>query len=126
MKPLRLIIAAAILVLLGGAWWYSEKYPPKSQTETETDTKQPVKMVTVKDEQIERVKITHPENNATLEVAKDARGNWSITQPKPMAADGGNVKSLVSAISGLQADQVVEEKDVDWKGYGFDPPKLSV
>ena len=126
MKPLRLLVAIAALALLGGAIWYSEKHPPKPASETETPAPVKVKLLAVKEDQIGKVRLVHPDTGSAVELEKDARGAWSIREPKETAADDGNVKSLVSALAGLESEQVVAEKTSDWASFGLDQPKLSV
>src|SRR5258708_11038837 len=106
MKLLPMVIAALTLALLCGGIWYSEKHPPKPETDSEA--KPAVKMTSVKEADITKVRISHPAatEDAVVTLEKDPRGGWSITEPKKLAAEEGSVKSLLQAISGLEAEQV--------------------
>src|SRR5258706_1998947 len=127
MKPVRLLVAIVALALLGGAIWYSEKHPPKPDTPADTAATTPkVKMVSVKEDQIGKVRLVHPDTNSVVSVEKDARGAWTIREPKETAADDSNVKSLLLSLASMESDQVVAERNTDWASYGLDQPKLIV
>src|SRR5437762_162772 len=111
MKPLRLLVAVVALALLGGAIWYSEKHPPKPESASTVDSTPKVKMLSVKEDQIGKVRLVHPDTNSVVTLEKDARGTWNIREPKDTAADDSNVKSLISSLAALESDQVVAEKN---------------
>ena len=119
MKPLRLLIALAVLVGLGGAVWYSEKHPPQPKSDTKTE-----KIIAVEQDQLKRIRIARPAETVTLEKADD--GKWRITEPKAYKADESTASSLVSSLASLNADQVVAEKNSDWKTYGLEPGNIRV
>src|SRR5258707_198164 len=109
MKPLRLLIAAVALALLGGGIWYSNQHPPKPETAPEA--KPATKLTTAKDAEISRLHIVKTDGpGAVTTIEKDGRGQWNITEPKKLPADDANVKSLLTAISTLEAESVIAEK----------------
>src|SRR5690242_6263400 len=122
MKPLRLAIAVLVLGGMGLAIWYSQKHPPKPETTVETKT---VKVLNLKEDQIQKVRVDHADGEA-LELVRDAAGKWQMVQPKPYRVDEPNANSLVSTLSSLDADQVVNENNSDWKSYGLDPGTVTV
>ncbi len=120
MKPLRLLIAVVILGGLGVAIWYSEKHPPQPKSEVKTE-----KVLTLKEDEFKKIQITRPGGEGlALEKADD--GKWRITQPKAYKADESSVSSMVSNLTSLNADRVVEEKASDWASYGLEPGKIIV
>ncbi len=126
MKPLPMVIAALTLALLGGAIWYSEKHPPKPESDSEA--KPAVKMTSIKEADITKLRISHPASpeDAATTLEKDAKGGWTITEPKKLPAEEGSVRSLLQALSGLEAEQVIADKAGDWKTYGLETPKVKV
>lgn len=122
MRPLRLLIAAFILLGLAGALWYSEKHPPKPK-EPETKTE---KVIAVEQDKIQRVQVAHPAGGDTITLQKGDDGKWRITEPKQYKADESSVNSMVSNLASLNADQVVAEKNTDWTSYGLEPGKLKI
>ena len=66
------------------------------------------------------IKVKEP---VTLE---KTNGKWQITEPNPYPADQEAVAGVLSTLSGLNADRVVEDKASDRKQYGLDPPTVEV
>ena len=125
MKPMRLLIALVMLAALGGAIWYSDKHPPKADTAV-TDATPRSKMLSIKEDQINELRILHPDTKESVTLDKDIRGTWSIREPKEMAADPSAAKSLATSLAALESEQVVSDKTSDWASYGLDQPKLVV
>jgi hypothetical protein len=123
-KPLPLLAAALVLALLGGGIWYSEKHPPKPDTDVEA--KPAVKMVSIQEDQISKIRITNLEKDVVTTIEKQPRGGWSITEPKALPADPNDMKLLVANLASLEAEQVVTDKNTDWTTYGLDKGKLKV
>lgn len=110
-----------ILAALGGAIWYSQKHPPKPETET----KPTVKVLSLPEDQISKIRILHPSgDNIALERAED--GKWKMTEPKPWRVDESTMSGMLGTLSSLDADQVVAENNTDWKSFGLDPGKVTV
>ncbi len=123
MKPVRLAIAAIILMALGGGIWYSQKHPPN---ETPAVKPEPiVKVVSIAEDQIEKLRLSHPGGESVaLEKGKD--GKWQMTEPEHYRIDDSAASSLAGSLSNISADQVLVENNSDWKTYGLDPGKVTV
>jgi len=61
-----------------------------------------------------------------LDLAKAGAGKWQITAPKPLGADQEAVSSLLSTVSSLNSDRLVEEKATDLTQYGLTQPSLEL
>ena len=120
MSPVRLLIALFILVGLAAAVWYSEKHPPQPKSDIKTE-----KVISVAEDQLRRIQITRPSGDP-LALEKGEDGKWRITQPKAYKADESSASSMVSNLTSLNADQVVAEKNTDWKTYGLESPRLNI
>jgi hypothetical protein len=59
-------------------------------------------------------------------VDRNSAGAWQITAPKAYPADPEVVYGVLSSLSGLNGDRVVEEKTSDLKKYGLDQPAIEV
>ena len=53
-------------------------------------------------------------------------GKWQITGPKPYPADQEAVAVVLSTLSGLNADRIVEENASDRKQYGLEPAQVEL
>jgi len=115
------LIAALVLLGLGGAVWYSEKHPPQPKSDVKTE-----KILALEQDQIKKIRISRPSGGDTVALEKGDDGKWRMTEPKPYKADESSVSSMVSSLASLNADTVVNEKNSDWKSYGLEPGKIAV
>jgi hypothetical protein len=122
MKPIRLLIAAVILVGLGGAVWWSNKDEAAKEAKPPVDTTPKILSLNAPD--IQGIEIHQRAGDVTTVLKRDASGKWSITAPKPLAADQNAVESLTSA-SSLHGDRTLDDGG-DLASYGLAPPVLSV
>src|SRR5580658_7699848 len=121
MKPKGLLLAVALLAVLGGLiWWSNKKQASASKTAATTETK----ILTIPEDQIQAIKIQHA-NGDVIELRRDS-GKWRIVQPKDLAADSDAARSLVSALTSVTADKTIEDKATDISPYGLNHPTLDV
>jgi hypothetical protein len=120
-KPVRLLIALGILLALGGAVWYSEKHPPQPKSDVKKE-----KILAFEQDQLKKVRITKTGEPGPITLEKGDDGKWRITEPKSYKADESTVSSLASNLATLNSDELVNEKNTDWKSYGLETPKILV
>jgi len=125
MKPKGLLIAVALLAVLGGLiWWSNKKQLAASKTPATTETK----ILTIPEDQIQEIKIRHA-NGDTVDLRRDS-GKWRLmatsAQPKEVGADPDTSSSLVSAVTSVTADKTIEDKATDISPYGLNHPTLDV
>jgi hypothetical protein len=124
MKNSGLIIAAAVLAALTGALYWSNHHPPSEDTaKASLDT--PPKILSLKQEDISKIAI-RKKGGEELALAKGDAGKWQITAPKPLGADQEAVSSLLSSVSSLNADRLVEDKAADLSQFGLAQPALEL
>lgn len=123
MKPKGLLIAVAVLAVLGGLIWYSNKRQASSTEKSSTTTTE-TKLLSVPEDQIQDIKIQHA-NGDTVEMSK-ASGKWRLVQPKDLSADPDASSSLISAVTSVTADKTIEDKATDLSAYGLQKPALDV
>lgn len=121
MKPKGLLIAVALLAALGGATWWSNK---KQAAAVKTPADTSAKLLSIPDDQFQEIKIRKL-TGETLRLRRE-NGKWLMLEPKALPADQDAAASMVSSLSSLNADKVVEEKATDLKPYGLDTPTLDV
>src|SRR5580700_8398065 len=121
MKPKGLLIAVALLAVLGGLiWWSNKKQLAASKAPSTTETK----ILTIPEDQIQEIKIQHA-NGDVIDLRRDS-GKWRIVQPKELAADSDAATSLVSGLTSVTADKTIEDKATDFSPYGLNHPTLDV
>ena len=121
MKPTGLLIAVVVLGILGGAvWWSNKKQAGASKSPTDTTTK----LLSIPDDQFQEIRIK--KQSGGVEDLRRENGKWRLTEPKELPADQDTAGSLVSSLSNLSADAVIEAKASDLKPYGLADPALDV
>lgn len=124
MKIHGLVIAAFVLLVLTGFLYWSGRHKPDSDsTKLSADTPPTI----LKLDQAAITKIDIKKKDASpLELSKTNSGDWKITEPKLLSADQTNVSSLLSTVSSLNSERLVEDKATDLKTYGLEQPSFEV
>ncbi len=121
MKPRNLLIAAIVLLILCGAVWWSRKHPQASQTGSIATSP---KLVDIPEAQVQSLDLTK-KGGTSLDLQRQ-NGKWAITSPEPLPADQDAVTSMLSSLSPVTADSVVEAKPTDLGQYGLNSPSLTI
>ena len=124
MKFRGLLVAAALLAVLGGLLWWSNKKQASVDSTKAADASAP-KMLAIPEDQIREVRLKKTGAETTV-LKKGDDGKWQIVEPKPLRADQESVNSMVSALASLNADKLVEEKAADLAAYGLKTPGMDV
>src|SRR5919201_887506 len=122
MKIRGLTIATVVLAALAGTLYWSNRHKPDETSKASADT--PPKILELKEGDITKVDVKRKTEDIIL--AKNNGGKWQITSPQMLAADQSAVSSMVSTLSSLSSDRLVEEKASDLNQYGLAEPKLEV
>ena len=119
MKPKGLVVAAALLAVLGGLTWWSNRKQASASKTTDNTTK----ILSLPTDQLQEIAVKSPQQ--TVDVKRE-NGKWQLTQPEALPADQDAVSSLATAVSTLNADTVVDAKATDLAPYGLTNPSLDV
>lgn len=118
MKPKPLLIAVALLAVLGGAVWYTRENPPPA------DDAAP-KIIDLEEDSIREVTLRRAgEDPVTVVRGEDDK--WEFGGGLQIAADDSSIGLMVSSLASLNADRMVSETVVDWTPYELDEPELAV
>jgi len=118
-----LLIAVIVLAGLGGGVYWSDKAKQAEEKAPAKDA--PPKILTIPDDQFKVIRLQKTGGDTTV-VQKSDAGKWEIKQPKPLAADQDSVGSVVSALSSLTSDRLIEDKASDLAQYGLASPSIEV
>jgi hypothetical protein len=124
MKSWGLIAAAVVLAGLTGVLYWSDHHAAK-ETSADASISTPPKMLSLKEGDISRIEIKKKGVDSVSLVKNDA-GKWQITAPKALGADQDAISSMVSMLSSLNSDRLVEDKASDLKQYGLAEPALEL
>jgi len=120
MKPTGLLVACGVLAALGGTAIWFQKHPTKPESTTPASPK----ILTLAEDRIEGIRIAKPGSEPiTLKKIGD---KWVITEPKQMDADQDVVRSIVTSISKLDADRLIDENPSSLANYTLAMPLLEV
>jgi len=118
-----LLIAVIVLAGLGGGVYWSDKAKQAEEKAPAKDA--PPKILTIPDDQFKVIRLQKTGGDTTV-VQKSDAGKWEIKEPKPLAADQDSVGSVVSALSSLTSDRIIEDKASDLAQYGLASPSIEV
>jgi len=122
MKPQGLTIAAVILAALAGVLYWSNHHKP-AEPKPSADT--PPAILSLKEENIARIDLKK-RDTPEIVLTRDGSGKWQMTEPKPLAVDQATVSSMVTTLTGLNSDRLVEDKANNLTQYGLNSPVLEV
>src|SRR4051794_499486 len=117
MQTTKLVIAAVLLAALSGAVWWAKKHP---QSDASTATPASPTLVNIADASIERIAIQ--KKDASPVTIERKNGKWALTAPAAFNADQDAASGLVTSLSPMTADSVVEDKPTDLSKYGLSTP----
>jgi hypothetical protein len=120
MKTGGLLIAAGLLAALTGVLYWSDRHKP-----VESAAAPAPKILTLKDTEISKI-VIKKKAAAEVVLAKNDAGKWQITAPQPLAADQESVSTVVSTVSSLGSERLVDDKPSDVKQFGLADPALEV
>jgi hypothetical protein len=117
----RLIIAVIVLAALSGVlYWSQHRKPPAENAAV------PAMPVILKVDPSAVTELVIKQKGSDPVTLKKTEGKWQITEPMAYRAAQEAVAGLLSTLSALSADRVVEEKAADRKQYGLEEPAVEV
>ena len=124
MKLHSLLIAALVLCILTVFLYWSNRHKPADDT-AKISADAPPPILKLDQSAITKLELKKKDSDPVV-LAKTSSGDWQITGPKPMRADQSVVTGLVSTVSSLNSERMVEDKATDLQAFGLDQPLLEV
>ena len=121
-KFLGLAIACVVLLALSGVLYWSGHH--KASNAASIANAAPV-ILTVKPSSVTALTIK-AQSAPAITLAKGAKGLWQISAPKKLLADQEEVSTLLSDLSPLNGERIVESNPPSLKAFGLDHPTLEV
>lgn len=122
MKNRGLLFAAAVLTALGGVLYWSNHHKPAETVQAAVDT--PPKILSLNDSDVNRVELK--KKDGAYLVLQKQDGKWQITSPQQLRADDSAVSGMISSLSSLSSDRLVEDKADNLAQFGLSSPALEV
>jgi hypothetical protein len=124
MKGRRLMVAAIVLAALTGTLYWSNHHKSAESSAAST-IESPPKILTIPSTDVSELTI-RKKGGDTLVLAKSGAGQWQIAAPKSLAADQDAVSGILSTLSSLNSDRLVEDKAANLDQYGLAQPSIEV
>jgi hypothetical protein len=124
MKNTGLLVAAIVLAALTGTLYWSNHHKP-AETSANSPVEPSPKILTLQPSEVTGLSI-RKKDGVSLALAKNSAGQWQITAPRILAADQDAVSSLLSSMSSLNSERLVEEKSSNPDQYGLTQPSIRV
>lgn len=119
----RGLLAATVLLAVLGLGVYFSNRAKQEEEKKGTTSKDAPKILSIPEDQFQQIEIRKKDGVNTVLKKGD---KWEITAPEKLAVDQDAVNSLVSALSNLNSDRLVDENNADWAGFGLQQPQLAV
>lgn len=122
MQGKGLLIAVAVLAVLSGALWWTNKNPedPLAKADAKSEA-----MITLSRGDLVEVTVTR-KGEKPLVLRKNASGNWEMASEPALVASANDVMEVVINATSVMSDQVVDENSTDMIQYGLDPPQITL
>jgi uncharacterized protein DUF4340 len=124
MKSRGLIVAVIVLAALTGTLYWSNHRKP-AETNVSASAETPPKILVLNQADITGIAI-RKKGDEELTLAKNDAGKWQITAPKQLRADQDAVSSLLTTLSALNSDHLIEDKTANLEQYGLAHPSLEL
>ena len=118
-----LLIGLAVLALLGGGLYWSNKTEDAKKTAEPKDASP--KILTLQESEIAQLEFRKKDTPATV-VKRVADGKWTITEPKPLAADADSIAAVTGVLANFSSETVSATPPADLAGFGLKDPLLTV
>lgn len=120
MKINSLLIAAILLAALSGVlYWSNHKKTSASEVKVSSDA--PPKILSLTQSDITRVDIKQ-KGKDDIDLEKNDAGKWQLAGKKPLRADQDSVSSVLSTLSSLDSERLIEAKASNLSEFGLAQP----
>jgi hypothetical protein len=124
MKPVRLLIALAVLGAAGIGLWWSNRDEKAKEGKPATDA--PPRILEIKPDQVKQIELKQRGEDKPVIVRFNDKGKWDITSPTPFPADPAAVAAITSGAEKLESERLVDANASDLPSYGLAPALLEV
>src|SRR3990172_8945795 len=125
MNNRSLIVAASVLAVLLGTLYWSNRHKPEANENSNTSTAESSpKILTLEEGNISRIAIRKRDAEEVVLIRDGDK--WRITAPKELGVDQEAVSSMLSAVSSLSSERLIDDKGDNPGRYGLSEPGVEV
>lgn len=123
MKIRGLLIATVVFAVLAGVLYWSDHRKSSAEAAKPTGDTAPA-ILKLDENSISKLELKKKDAPA-IELAKNG-SDWKIIEPKPYSADQSAVSSMLSTVSSLNSERLVDDKSSDLQRYGLAQPSFEL
>lgn len=124
MKINSLLIAAIVLAALSGVLYWSN-HRKTSASDLKVSADMPPNILTLNQADITKVEIKK-KGGEDVDLAKNDAGKWQITAPSALRADQDTVSNLLSTLSSLSSERLIDAKAGNLAEFGLAQPAVEI
>jgi hypothetical protein len=125
MKLRDFSIAAIVLAVLLGVLYWSNHREQREDSSVRASPDAQVRILSLSQTEITRLAI-HRKGQPQVDLSRNGSGTWQITAPQLLPADQEDISSVLSTLSSLNSERLLEEKASDLTPYGLGNPALEL
>src|SRR5215470_18465166 len=119
MKIRSLLIATLVLAGLAGFLYWSDHHKSSAEA-AKPDADAAPSILKLDENSITKLELK--KKDAAPILLTKTGSDWKITDPKPLSADQTTVSSLLSTVSSLDSERLLEDKSSNLERYGLASP----
>jgi hypothetical protein len=123
MKIRGLLLATVVLAALAGALYWSDHRNSNAEAAKPSPDAAPT---ILKLDENSITKLELKKKGAPAIVLAKSGSEWKITEPKPLRADQSAVSTMLSTVSSLNSERLLDEKSTDLQRYGLEHPSFEL
>lgn len=123
MKIRGLLIATLVFAGLAGFLYWSDHHKPSAEA-AKPDAEAAPSILKLDENSITTLELKKKDVPPIL--LTKSGSDWKITEPKPLHADQATVSSMLSTISSLDSERLVEDKSSNLERYGLASPAFEL
>ena len=123
MKIRGLLIATLVFAGLAGFLYWSDHHKPSAEA-AKPDADAAPSILKLDENSIKKLELKNKDASPILLTKTGAA--WKITEPKPLPADQTAVTTLLSTISSLDSERLVDDKSTTLEPYGLASPAFEL
>lgn len=123
MKIRGLLVATFAFAILAGLLYWSDHRKPSAEA-AKPDADAAPQILKLDENSISKLELK--KKDAPPILLKKTGSNWKIDEPKQFGADQSIVSSMLSTVSSLDSERLVDEKSTDLQRYGLEHPSLEL
>jgi len=123
MKIRGLLIATLVFAALAGVlYWSDHRKSSAEAAKPSTDTAPTI--LKLDQNSVNKLELKK-KDQPTIQLDKLGT-DWKITEPKPFAADQSAISTMLSSLSSLNSERLVDDKSTDLQRYGLNHPSFEL